>query len=406
MAWKDILSVSNRAKALLLVFALATSLALNLVLVREALRLNRARILLSLDPARSTAFERENRTLGPPLPARPRLVFFGDSRIADWTRLPEVGSMELINRGRVGDTTAMAMARLQKDVLDLDPAIVVLEVGVNDLKAIAFIPRLAREIFDSATRNMAAMVGELRKNGVEVVVLSVWPRGPTRLMVLPLPWPDVDRAIEEFNSGLANLEGEGVIVVDCRPVLGMEGRLEPRYSRDMLHLNEEGYDRLNSHLRRLLEPIVERISSMHSGGRSEIGRPGEEIHQAAVVEVLVSLQLDEPPVCREGSHPQGSIVHGTGKRSSEIGGIPPTEQNPCLAVRDPGLVRPDARDDGEQPGRHRFKEGRARSVARRRRDVNLRGSQEVRHPIVIDPRDETNDVLRTQFLGLGAALFE
>jgi lysophospholipase L1-like esterase len=239
---------------------LALALAGNLFLAHQALRLHRARTLLMLDPPPVSRFEGENRSLGLPAAGRVRLVYFGDSRIAEWAHLPEPGVAESINRGYPGDTTALALLRLREDVLALGPRVVVLQIGINDLKAIAVLPDRAADILRSARRNVTNLVGVLRGRGIEVVVLTVWPRGPVDLKRLLFWGARVDRAIREFNSHLETLEGDGVFVVDCDSILSLRGRIDPRYSRDMLHLNAAGYERLGAHLTRHLDTLVARLA--------------------------------------------------------------------------------------------------------------------------------------------------
>lgn len=41
-------------------------------------------------------------------------------------------NLEMVNKGVSGDTSKMALERLQKDVLDLKPALVIVELGGND----------------------------------------------------------------------------------------------------------------------------------------------------------------------------------------------------------------------------------------------------------------------------------
>ena len=69
------------------------------------------------------------------------IVVLGDSLAAGFGSESQRGyvavlqqrlGLELINRGVSGDTTAQGLARLDKDVLSLDPAMVVVELGGND----------------------------------------------------------------------------------------------------------------------------------------------------------------------------------------------------------------------------------------------------------------------------------
>jgi lysophospholipase L1-like esterase len=60
-------------------------------------------------------------------------------------------------------------------------------------------------------------------------------------------------AIEEGNDYIRSLEGEAVIVFDAYSVLvGEDGKIKPEYSRDLLHLNVAGYERLNGELVKIL----------------------------------------------------------------------------------------------------------------------------------------------------------
>ena len=78
-----------------------------------------------------------------PEPRGDNIICFGDSLTAGTgagpgESYPEQLSRRLgvtiINAGRPGDTTASALARLQRDVLDRSPRIVCITLGGNDLK--------------------------------------------------------------------------------------------------------------------------------------------------------------------------------------------------------------------------------------------------------------------------------
>jgi lysophospholipase L1-like esterase len=78
-------------------------------------------------------YAEENRRLPPPDPAKPRVVFFGDS-ITDFWRLNEYfPDRNFINRGISGQITGEMLGRLKADVIDLRPSAVVILAGTNDL---------------------------------------------------------------------------------------------------------------------------------------------------------------------------------------------------------------------------------------------------------------------------------
>jgi lysophospholipase L1-like esterase len=102
-----------------------------------------------------------------------RIVCLGDSlttcggqngRYTDWLAqwLPRC---EIINKGVGGDTLAQGRTRYQRDVLDLQPDIVVIQLGANDFW------RAQRPIGDLAA-DLEYMVKLARHTGIQVVIAS------------------------------------------------------------------------------------------------------------------------------------------------------------------------------------------------------------------------------------------
>ena len=78
-------------------------------------------------------YAEDNRKLPPPDPAKPRVVFFGDS-ITDFWRLNEYfPDRSFVNRGISGQITGEMLGRLKADVINLRPSVVVILAGTNDL---------------------------------------------------------------------------------------------------------------------------------------------------------------------------------------------------------------------------------------------------------------------------------
>ena len=78
-------------------------------------------------------YAEDNRKLAPPDPAKPRVVFFGDS-ITDFWRLNEYfPDRSFVNRGISGQITGEMLGRLKADVINLRPSVVVILAGTNDL---------------------------------------------------------------------------------------------------------------------------------------------------------------------------------------------------------------------------------------------------------------------------------
>lgn len=74
---------------------------------------------------------------------KPLVVFFGDSRAQQWPA-PASNRFRFLNRGIGGQTTEQVRGRFDEHVKPLKPRVVIIEAGVNDLKAIALFPLTSR----------------------------------------------------------------------------------------------------------------------------------------------------------------------------------------------------------------------------------------------------------------------
>lgn len=239
---------------LLLLAALAGSLALNLQLYRRAksyyLDLNQTR----LDPLGLSDYPPE---VNQPKTSRDRLrvVFMGDSRALSWPA-PDLKGFEFINRGINGQTTTQIRRRFADHVKPLQPDVVVLQLGVNDLKTVALFPERKAAIIANCQANIGEIVKEARSLGAIVILTTVFPVGEVPLERRPF-WSDaVGQAIKETNTYLATLKAEKVIYLDTFPLLANEqGLIRPQYSTDELHLSEQGYQQLNQQLLPLLRSL-------------------------------------------------------------------------------------------------------------------------------------------------------
>lgn len=228
-----------------LVAACGLSLAANAFLLARARHFERMFYLARLDPLGLGAFD--GAPPGGGGAQGRRVVFFGDSRAADWHAPPLTGA-EILNRGIPGHTSAQALLRFDAHVAPLKPDVVVVQVGANDLASLALL-RQDRERIVAATRqNIAAIVAKARAGGAEVVLTTIFPLAAS-------PWPEraVQGAIAEVNGALRAMAAPGVLVLDADAVLaGPDGYVLPAYAEDDLHLAPAGYAALNAALAPLL----------------------------------------------------------------------------------------------------------------------------------------------------------
>ncbi len=74
-----------------------------------------------------------NAELGKPASGEHRVVFFGDSITDKWNLNQYFPGKGYINRGISGQTTSQMLLRFRQDVIDLDPDVVVVLAGTNDI---------------------------------------------------------------------------------------------------------------------------------------------------------------------------------------------------------------------------------------------------------------------------------
>ena len=124
------------------------------------------------DWANLKKYQEQNLKLKPSPAGEKRVVFMGDSITEFWSRInPSFFELKpYINRGISGQTTPQMLKRFKADVLDLNPAVVVILGGVNDIArntGPTTIQRIASTIFE-----MEALA---QANKIKVILCSVLP---------------------------------------------------------------------------------------------------------------------------------------------------------------------------------------------------------------------------------------
>ena len=182
----------------------------------------------------------------------PSLLLLGDSRIAEWG-VPDIPGWHVFNGGVRQITSAQLALRCRSILEQTRPQLVVIQVGINDLKLLGVHPELDDLVVSNCVANILATAGECRSHNARVIVTLVWPIGKVSL-VRRLVWSDaVAPAIEETNARLqSRLSGR-----DGEEALDLFGRLTHGYSEkqrfglyhNTLHLKPEIYARLSEFLK-------------------------------------------------------------------------------------------------------------------------------------------------------------
>ena len=229
----------------LLIAALAVSLFINRQLYGLANTYYRQLNAVRLDPVGLQAYYSEDATTSPD---EKLVVFFGDSRAYQWPAI-ELDSHRFLNRGIGTQTSAQVLARYDVHVAPLNPQIVILQVGVNDLKTIPLFPERRDKIVGDLQNNIAEIVAKSRQQEASVLITTIFPIGTVPLE-RRMVWSDaVAAAIVDVNEYIRSLESDGVSIFDTVPILAAEdGKVRAEYEHDLLHLNAAGYAALNQAL--------------------------------------------------------------------------------------------------------------------------------------------------------------
>lgn len=117
-------------------------------------------------------FRKQNKSLGLPEKGEQRVVFMGNSITEGWpNKDPEYfENPNYINRGIGGQTTPQMLLRFRADVIDLEPKVVVILAGTNDIAGNTG-PMTLEEIRD----NIISMAELAKANGIQVIISSVLP---------------------------------------------------------------------------------------------------------------------------------------------------------------------------------------------------------------------------------------
>jgi lysophospholipase L1-like esterase len=233
-------------------------IAVTLLLLASALLnvvlFNRARqYYLDLNAVRLNPLDLAAYSLAPLAPSiEPRIMLYGDSRAARWPFVAAFDRFDVVNRGVEAETSAQAALRFSAHVTPAQPNILILQVGVNDLKTIPLFPERKADIIVATKENIRRIIEQSTDLGARVILTTIFPVGEFPLERRLFWSPEIESAIQDVNDYLRSLSAEHVIIFDAAAYLTLGGRANPKFYSDELHLNEAGYTMLNNELRSIL----------------------------------------------------------------------------------------------------------------------------------------------------------
>jgi lysophospholipase L1-like esterase len=178
--------------------------------------------------------------------AATKVVFLGDSITDGWGK--RKGSAffpgkPYVNRGISGQTTPQMLVRFQQDVVDLNPKVVVILAGTNDIAGNTGLTT-NKEIED----NFESMVAIAKQNHIKVVLASLTPAAayPWRPGVHPV------QRILELNAWLKQeAAAQGLVFLDYFSAMAnKQDGMKQDLTVDGVHPNAKGY--------RVMAPLAEK----------------------------------------------------------------------------------------------------------------------------------------------------
>lgn len=174
----------------------------------------------------------------------PKVVFMGNSITEGWinTHPDFFENNNYLNRGIGGQTSPQMLVRFIPDVLDLNPEVVVILAGTNDIAA-----NTGYATVKMIRDNIKAMTMLAEQKGIKVVLSSILP-------VYDYPWrPGLEPVskIQELNSWLEGYARQnGYIYLDYFSSMSNDKKgMKKIYSEDGVHPNGEAYS--------VMEPLVQ-----------------------------------------------------------------------------------------------------------------------------------------------------
>lgn len=183
-------------------------------------------------------YQADNSRVQPPKPGESRVVFLGDSITDSWNLPVYFPGKPYFNRGISAQTTPNLLLRFRQDVIALQPKVVIILAGTNDIAG-----NTGPISLDDIENNFASMIDLAHAHHIAVVVSSVLPVSnytqQSQRFFAERPMDQI-LALNQSLKKMAN--NTGSIYLDYfSATVDNKGMLKRELSEDGLHPNAAGY---------------------------------------------------------------------------------------------------------------------------------------------------------------------
>jgi lysophospholipase L1-like esterase len=188
-------------------------------------------------------YENENKLLPKPSAGEKRIVFMGNSITEQWKKIDSsfFANKNYINRGISGQTSSQMLVRFRQDVILLQPKLVVISAGTNDIAE-----NTGPISLENILNNIISMCDMAKANNIRVVLTSVLPAKVFSWRKQLEPAPKII-ALNKMIRAYAT-KSKLVYVDYYSAMADPDGGLRSSFSKDGVHPNLMGY--------KIMEPLV------------------------------------------------------------------------------------------------------------------------------------------------------
>ncbi|MBS1790951.1 MAG: SGNH/GDSL hydrolase family protein [Acidobacteria bacterium] len=178
----------------------------------------------------------ENTEVPKPKTTEDRVVFLGDEILENWGQgaTPFFPNKPYFNRGIKGQTTPQMLVRFRQDVIKLQPKVVVLMAGTNDIASVD--GPITQQM---TAENVTSMVELAKANNIRVVLASITPICDcyTKRSALR-PFGKII-GVNNWLKDYASMSGS--VYLDFYSALGQGRNLKKEFTSDGVLLNDAAY---------------------------------------------------------------------------------------------------------------------------------------------------------------------
>jgi lysophospholipase L1-like esterase len=189
-------------------------------------------------------YHEDNKKIAPPAKNEQRVVFMGDSITDSWDNPTNGGffpGKPYVNRGISGQTTPQMLIRFRADVIQLQPRVVVILAGTNDLAG-----NTGPTTLEAIQDNLSSMAELATRHGIRVVFASLLPvsdyeiRDGNPLIQTGRRPPEKILALNQWMKTYARTNHHGYLDY-FSSMVDDKGFFKDELSNDGLHPNPQGY---------------------------------------------------------------------------------------------------------------------------------------------------------------------